>query len=170
MFVPLNQPAFLLVALNMAAEYFQNDLLSMILKNNHIYLSDGIVWLRRLFPGLQLLDLTGNKVTFFSFVFVFLTSKTQSFYFSWPVYTFWKVLLATISRSSDWQGIHYALHTNIRKISNGCIIQINTHWHLIFIIIYCCFRCIKDFFPSLKILVSIVFCKHCIISTYRNMF
>lgn len=62
LFVPLNRPAVLLAALNMVAEHTKNDLYGLSLENNHIYLGEGLVWIRRLFPELKVLDLGGNKV------------------------------------------------------------------------------------------------------------
>ncbi|CAI6357453.1 unnamed protein product [Macrosiphum euphorbiae] len=61
LFVPLNRPAVLLAALNMVAQHTKHDLYSLCLENNHIYLNEGLVWIRRLFPELKVLDLAGNK-------------------------------------------------------------------------------------------------------------
>ncbi|XP_025202678.1 nuclear RNA export factor 1-like [Melanaphis sacchari] len=61
LFVPLNRPAVLLVALNMAAQHTKHDLYGLSLENNHIYLGEGLIWIRRLFPELKVLDLAGNK-------------------------------------------------------------------------------------------------------------
>lgn len=62
LFLPLNQPLFLIVALKIGAAYVKHDLHSLSLKKNHIYLSEGLVWIRRLFPELKALDLGDNKV------------------------------------------------------------------------------------------------------------
>lgn len=62
MFVPLNRPAVLLAALNIVAQHTKHDLYGLSLENNHIYLGEGLVWIRRLFPELKVLDLAGNKV------------------------------------------------------------------------------------------------------------
>lgn len=62
LFVSLNRPAVLLAALNIAAQHTKNDVYCLSLKNNHIYLSEGLLWIRRLFPELKVLDLAGNKV------------------------------------------------------------------------------------------------------------
>lgn len=51
-----------MVALKIVAEYVKHDLYGLSLKNNHIYLDEGLVWIRRLFPGLKVLDLGNNKV------------------------------------------------------------------------------------------------------------
>lgn len=70
LFVPLNRPAVLLAALNMVAQHTKHDLYGLSLENNHIYLGEGLIWIRRLFPELKVLDLAGNKVicsTFFIF-------------------------------------------------------------------------------------------------------
>lgn len=69
LFAPLNQPAVLLVALNMVSHYTKCNLYELSLENNHIYLSEGLVWIRRLFPKLTVLDLGGNKVIFLKFYF-----------------------------------------------------------------------------------------------------
>ncbi|XP_016663786.1 nuclear RNA export factor 1-like [Acyrthosiphon pisum] len=61
LFVPLNQPAVLLVAINMVAQHTKHDLYGLSLENNHIYLDEGLVWIRRLFPELKVLDFAGNK-------------------------------------------------------------------------------------------------------------
>lgn len=71
LFVPLNRPAVLLAALNMAAQYTKHDLYCLNLANNCIYLGEGLIWIRRLFPELKVLDLAGNKVMysiFFAFI------------------------------------------------------------------------------------------------------
>jgi len=69
LFVPLNRPAVLLAALNMVAQHTKHDLYGLSLENNHIYLGEGLIWIRRLFPELKVLDLAGNKViTCFIFV------------------------------------------------------------------------------------------------------
>jgi len=62
LFVPLNRPAVLLVALNMVAQHTKNDLYCLNLANNNIYLGEGLTWIRRLFPELKVLDLADNKV------------------------------------------------------------------------------------------------------------
>lgn len=62
MFVPLNKPSVLLAALNMIAQHTNHDLYGLSLEKNYIYLDDGIVWLRRLFPNLKVLNLAHNKV------------------------------------------------------------------------------------------------------------
>ena len=67
LFVPLNQPAVLLTALNMVAQYTKHDLYCLSLANNHIYLGEGLTWIRRLFPELKMLDLTDNKVMYLMF-------------------------------------------------------------------------------------------------------
>ncbi|KAE9534785.1 hypothetical protein AGLY_008077 [Aphis glycines] len=61
LFVPLNRPAVLLAALNIVAQHTKHDLYGLSLENNHIYLGEGLVWIRRLFPELKVLDLAGNK-------------------------------------------------------------------------------------------------------------
>jgi len=69
LFVPLNQPAILLAALNIVAQL--TDLYGLNLANNHIYLGEDLIWIRRLFPDLKVLDLAGNKVMcsiFFTFI------------------------------------------------------------------------------------------------------
>lgn len=63
LFVPLNRPSILLAALNMVVQYIHHDLYSLSLENNHIYLSEGLVWIRRLFPELKELNLAKNKLT-----------------------------------------------------------------------------------------------------------
>ncbi|XP_060841874.1 nuclear RNA export factor 1-like [Rhopalosiphum padi] len=63
LFVPLNQPAILLAALNMAAQHTKHDLYCLSLANNHIYLGEGLTWIRRLFPELKVLDLAANKLS-----------------------------------------------------------------------------------------------------------
>jgi len=67
LFVPLNRPAVLLAALNMVAQHTKHDLYGLSLENNNIYLDEGLVWIRRLFPELKVLDLAGNKVICFFF-------------------------------------------------------------------------------------------------------
>ncbi|XP_050438937.1 nuclear RNA export factor 1-like isoform X2 [Adelges cooleyi] len=62
MFVPLNQPAFLLAALNLIAQQTKYDMYGLSLENNYIYLGEGLIWIRRLFPDLKILDLSGNKL------------------------------------------------------------------------------------------------------------
>jgi len=62
LFVPLNRPAVLLAALNMVAQHTKHDLYGLSLENNYIYLGEGLIWIRRLFPELKVLDLAGNKV------------------------------------------------------------------------------------------------------------
>jgi len=69
--VPLNQPAILLEALNIVAQYTNNDLYGLSFKNNHIYLEEYLIWIRRLFPDLKVLDLAGNKVIW-SILFTFI--------------------------------------------------------------------------------------------------
>ncbi|KAE9530577.1 hypothetical protein AGLY_011039, partial [Aphis glycines] len=59
LFVPLNQPAVLLEVLKIVAQY--TDLYGLNLANNHIYLGENLIWIRRLFPDLKVLDLAGNK-------------------------------------------------------------------------------------------------------------
>ncbi|KAE9530486.1 hypothetical protein AGLY_010948 [Aphis glycines] len=60
LFVPLNQPAVLLAVLNIVAQH--TDLYGLSrLANNHIYLGENLIWIRRLFPDLKVLDLAGNK-------------------------------------------------------------------------------------------------------------
>ncbi|KAL4152884.1 hypothetical protein QTP88_000717 [Uroleucon formosanum] len=61
LFVPLNRPAVLLAALNMVAQHTKHDLYGLSLENNHIYLDEGLIWIRRLFPELKVLNLAGNK-------------------------------------------------------------------------------------------------------------
>ncbi|XP_060839178.1 nuclear RNA export factor 1-like [Rhopalosiphum padi] len=61
LFVPLNRPAVLLAALNIVAQHTKHDLYGLSLENNHIYLGEGLIWIRRLFPELKVLDLAGNK-------------------------------------------------------------------------------------------------------------
>lgn len=71
LFVPLNRPAVLLSALNLAAQLTRYDLYGLSLENNHIYVDEGLVWIRRLFPELKVLNLAGNKVMcFIGFSFV----------------------------------------------------------------------------------------------------
>lgn len=62
LFLPLNHPLFFMVALKMGAEYVKHDLYGLSLKKNHIYLNEGFIWIRRLFPELKVLDLGDNKV------------------------------------------------------------------------------------------------------------
>lgn len=62
LFVSLNHPAVLLAALTIVAHYTKNELYGLSLENNHIYLGQGLMWIRRLFPNLKVLDLAGNKV------------------------------------------------------------------------------------------------------------
>uniref|UniRef100_A0A2S2NTW4 Nuclear RNA export factor 1 n=2 Tax=Schizaphis graminum TaxID=13262 RepID=A0A2S2NTW4_SCHGA len=61
LFVPLNRPAVLLAALNIVAQHTKHDLYGLSLENNHIYLGEGLIWIRRLFPELKVLDLAGNR-------------------------------------------------------------------------------------------------------------
>ncbi|XP_015373153.1 PREDICTED: nuclear RNA export factor 1-like isoform X2 [Diuraphis noxia] len=63
LFVPLNRPAILLAALNMAAQYTKHDLYCLNLAKNYIYLGEGLTWIRRLFPELKVLDLSDNKLS-----------------------------------------------------------------------------------------------------------
>ncbi|XP_029344670.1 nuclear RNA export factor 1-like [Acyrthosiphon pisum] len=63
LFVPLNRPAVLLAALNIAAQHTKHDLYGLSLENNHIYLGEGLKWIRRLFPELKVLNLAGNKLS-----------------------------------------------------------------------------------------------------------
>lgn len=49
-------------ALNIVAQHTKNDLYGLSLSDNHIYLGEGLIWIRRLFPDLKVLDLSGNKV------------------------------------------------------------------------------------------------------------
>ncbi|CAI6365160.1 unnamed protein product [Macrosiphum euphorbiae] len=63
LFVPLNRPAVLLAALNMAAQYTKHDLYCLNLAKNYIYLGEGLTWIRRLFPELKVLDLADNKLS-----------------------------------------------------------------------------------------------------------
>ncbi|XP_060870754.1 nuclear RNA export factor 1 [Metopolophium dirhodum] len=63
MFVPLNRPAVLLAALNIAAQHTKHDLYGLSLENNHIYLGEGLKWIRRLFPELKVLNLASNKLS-----------------------------------------------------------------------------------------------------------
>ncbi|XP_016655990.1 nuclear RNA export factor 1 isoform X2 [Acyrthosiphon pisum] len=63
LFVPLNRPAVLLAALNMAAQYTKHDLCCLNLSKNYIYLGEGLTWIRRLFPELKVLDLADNKLS-----------------------------------------------------------------------------------------------------------
>jgi len=69
LFVPLNRPAVLLAALNMAAQYTKHDLYCLNLAKNYIYLGEGLTWIRRLFPELKVLDLADNKVMSYIFYF-----------------------------------------------------------------------------------------------------
>lgn len=62
MFVSLNRPAVLLASFSIFFECNNGPLYSLSLENNNIYLDEGIVWLRRLFPDLKVLNLAGNKV------------------------------------------------------------------------------------------------------------
>lgn len=68
LFVPLNRPSVLLATLNIAAQYTKHELRRLSLENNHIYLKEGLVWIRRLFPKLKALDLTGNNVIYLNFL------------------------------------------------------------------------------------------------------
>ncbi|XP_050527451.1 nuclear RNA export factor 1-like isoform X2 [Daktulosphaira vitifoliae] len=61
MFVPLNRPTVLLATLNMIAQQTKHDLYGLSLENNYIYMGEGFIWIRRLFPDLKVLDLSGNK-------------------------------------------------------------------------------------------------------------
>ncbi|VVC28362.1 Hypothetical protein CINCED_3A015947 [Cinara cedri] len=61
LFVTLNRPAVLLVALNIVAQHTKSELFGLSLENNHIYMGEGLIWIRRLFPNLKVLDLAGNK-------------------------------------------------------------------------------------------------------------
>lgn len=72
LFVPLNRPAVLLAALNMVAQHTKHDLYGLSLENNHIYLGEGLIWIRRLFPELKVLDLAGNKVKIKTINFMYL--------------------------------------------------------------------------------------------------
>lgn len=80
LFVPLNRPAVLLAALNMVAQHTKHDLYGLSLENNHIYLGEGLIWIRRLFPELKVLDLAGNKVTSFK-IFVDIFVKISNLFF-----------------------------------------------------------------------------------------
>lgn len=62
MFASLNVPAIFLSALNIVAQYTKNDLYGLSLRNNHIYDGEVLIWIRRLFPDLKVLDLADNKV------------------------------------------------------------------------------------------------------------
>lgn len=62
LFVPLNRPAVLLATLNIAAQHTKHNLYHLNLARNNIYLGDGLVWIRRLFPELKVLVLADNKV------------------------------------------------------------------------------------------------------------
>ncbi|XP_050434890.1 nuclear RNA export factor 1-like [Adelges cooleyi] len=62
MYAPLNQPTFLLAALNLVAQQEKYDLYGLSLENNLIYLGKGLAWIRRLFPDLKVLNLAGNKL------------------------------------------------------------------------------------------------------------
>jgi len=62
LFVPLNHPAVLLATLNIVAQHTKNDLYGLSLSDNFIYSGEGLIWIRRLFPDLKALDLSGNKV------------------------------------------------------------------------------------------------------------
>lgn len=55
----------------MVAQLTKFDLYGLSLENNHIYMGEGLVWIRRLFPDLKVLDLAGNKVTYLKFLFQF---------------------------------------------------------------------------------------------------
>jgi len=79
LFVPLNRPAVLLAALNMAAQYTRHDLYCLNLANNYIYLSEGLIWIRRLFPELKMLDLADNKVMCFIFFNFYWTNMLKLF-------------------------------------------------------------------------------------------
>ncbi|CAH1731565.1 unnamed protein product [Aphis gossypii] len=61
LFVPLNRPTVLLAALKIVAQHTKHNLYGLSLENNHIYLGEGLVWIRRFFPELKVLDLAGNK-------------------------------------------------------------------------------------------------------------
>ncbi|KAE9534786.1 hypothetical protein AGLY_008078 [Aphis glycines] len=63
LFVPLNRPAVLLATLNIAAQHTKHNLNHLNLARNNIYLGDGLVWIRRLFPELKVLVLADNKFT-----------------------------------------------------------------------------------------------------------
>lgn len=70
LFVPLNRPAVLLATLDIAARHTNHDLYGLSLGNNFMYLGEGIVWIRRLFPQLKVLDLSNNKVMYKIFFFI----------------------------------------------------------------------------------------------------
>lgn len=76
LFVPLNRPAVLLVALNIAAQITNHNLYTLNLESNQIYLGEGLVWIRRLFPELKILKLGDNKVMYFKF-FLIIVSKLK---------------------------------------------------------------------------------------------
>lgn len=76
LFVPLNRPAVLLAALNLIAQLTKHNLYSLSLENNNIYLGEGFVCIRRLFPELKELNLAGNKVIYFIFYFFFFFVST----------------------------------------------------------------------------------------------
>ncbi|XP_050442615.1 nuclear RNA export factor 1 [Adelges cooleyi] len=61
LFVTLNEPRFLIEALNMASK-ITNDLNTLSLENNNIYLTSGLIWIRRNFPDLKTLNLSGNQL------------------------------------------------------------------------------------------------------------
>lgn len=62
LFVPLNQPAVFLAALNIIAKHTNHNLYGLSLEKNNIYLNEGLVFIRRLFPELKVLNLADNLV------------------------------------------------------------------------------------------------------------
>lgn len=44
------------------ASKITNDLNTLSLENNNIYLTSGLIWIRRNFPDLKTLNLSGNQV------------------------------------------------------------------------------------------------------------
>ncbi|XP_050530876.1 nuclear RNA export factor 1-like isoform X2 [Daktulosphaira vitifoliae] len=62
LYCPLNWPSFLLTVLHLGAQFTKHDLYGLSLEYNNIYLGEGLVWIRRLFPDLKILNLTGNKL------------------------------------------------------------------------------------------------------------
>jgi len=51
-----------LSAFKIVAQHIKNDLYGLSLSDNHIYLGEELIWIRRFFPDLKVLDLSGNKV------------------------------------------------------------------------------------------------------------
>lgn len=67
LFVSLNRPSVFLATLNIITKYIKYNLYSLNLENNNIYLKEGIVFIRRLFPELKVLNLSNNLVIYIIF-------------------------------------------------------------------------------------------------------